>query len=59
LRAIDTVDGENWEGEQIDGKPFELEEPNPGEVWTRDDYDLPQEGVLSVRCCHAPEPKSD
>jgi hypothetical protein len=41
-------DGENWDNELLDGKPFELPEPGPGEVWTRENYTLPEEGVLSL-----------
>jgi Ran GTPase-activating protein (RanGAP) involved in mRNA processing and transport len=41
-------DGENWESETLDGKPFSLPEPEPGEVWYRDDFALPEEGVLEL-----------
>eukprot|EP01050_Picozoa_sp_SAG11_P010651 SAG11_NODE_1080_length_5962_cov_7.764284_1_plen_1743_part_00 len=41
-------EGENWKDETLDGAPFELPEPPPGETWTRDDYKLPEEGVLQV-----------
>eukprot|EP01051_Picozoa_sp_SAG22_P010014 SAG22_NODE_875_length_6716_cov_2.927006_5_plen_170_part_00 len=47
-------DGENWNDETLDGDPFELEEPPPGVVWTRADYQLPWEGVSSKAlsfCC--------
>ena len=38
-------DGENLQDEQIDGSPFELDEPEPGEVWTRADHPtLPDSG---------------
>ena len=32
----------------MDGKEFELPEPPPGETWTRDDYKLPEEGIMQV-----------
>jgi hypothetical protein len=42
-------EGENLEDEQIDGSPFELDEPGPGEVWTRADHPtLPDSGVLTL-----------
>jgi hypothetical protein len=41
-------DGENWVDETMDGKDFELPEPPPGEIWTRDDYKLPEEGIMQV-----------
>ena len=41
--------GENWEDEQLDGKPFQLPEPPEGVIWTREDYRLPETGVLSVK----------
>ena len=41
-------DGENWKDETMDGKDFELPEPPPGEIWTRDDYTLPEQGVMHV-----------
>lgn len=41
-------DGENWMDETMDGKDFELPEPPPGEIWTRDDYKLPEEGIMQV-----------
>lgn len=38
-------DGENLQDEMLDGSPFELEEPEPGEVWTRADHPtLPDSG---------------
>lgn len=38
-------DGENLQDEQIDGSPFDLDEPQPGEVWTRADHPtLPDSG---------------
>ena len=40
--------GNNWSDEKLDGKPFDLPEPRENEYWTRADYDLPHEGVLSV-----------
>jgi hypothetical protein len=43
-----TQPGENWRDETLDGKPYELIEPKVGEVLTRDDFKLPEEGVLSV-----------
>ena len=36
-----THTGENWFDETLDGSPFNLEEPPEGEVWTRDDFQLP------------------
>lgn len=41
-------DGENWKDETMDGKDFELPEPPPGEIWTRDDYKLPEQGIMEV-----------
>ena len=41
--------GENWEDEQLDGKAFELPEPPEGVVWTREDYRLPETGILSLK----------
>jgi hypothetical protein len=41
-------DGENWIGEQHDGKPYDLEEPPPGEIWTRERFQLPETGELSL-----------
>eukprot|EP01043_Picozoa_sp_COSAG02_P057511 COSAG02_NODE_6995_length_3237_cov_2.095602_1_plen_941_part_00 len=41
-------DGENWENETLDGKPFSLPEPEPGEMWYRDDFALPEEGILEL-----------
>lgn len=41
-------DGENWIGETYDGKPYNLEEPPPGEIWTRDRFQLPANGELSL-----------
>ena len=41
-------DAENWEGEQLDGQPWNLEEPPPGEVWTREDFALPDTGLLTL-----------
>ena len=32
----------------MDGKDFELPEPPPGVIWTRDDYKLPEEGIMKV-----------
>jgi hypothetical protein len=43
-----TEEGENWQDEKLDGGPFELEEPPDGVVWTRADWQLPSEGMLSV-----------
>ena len=43
-----TQPGENWRDEKLDGSPYELIEPEPGQVLTRDDFKLPEEGVLSV-----------
>ena len=47
-----TQPGENWKDEtlEIDGKKeaYELIEPEPGQVLTREDFKLPEEGVLSV-----------
>lgn len=43
-----TQPGENWKDEKLDGKPYELVEPALGQVLTRDDFKLPEEGVLSV-----------
>eukprot|EP01043_Picozoa_sp_COSAG02_P006480 COSAG02_NODE_185_length_30442_cov_59.370168_7_plen_1112_part_00 len=41
-------DGENWIGEQYDGRPYDLEEPPPGEIWTRERFQLPETGELSL-----------
>lgn len=41
-------DGENWENETLDGQPFSLPEPAPGEVWYRDEFALPENGVLEL-----------
>lgn len=41
-------DGENWANETLDGKPFSLPEPEPGEIWYRDEFALPEEGVLEL-----------
>eukprot|EP01052_Picozoa_sp_SAG31_P024418 SAG31_NODE_2076_length_6507_cov_3.611267_4_plen_598_part_00 len=41
-------EGENWKHESLDGDAFELDEPPPGVIWTRADYQLPSEGVLKV-----------
>lgn len=38
----------NRQDETLDGDKFELDEPPPGVVWTRADYQLPSEGVLKV-----------
>lgn len=35
--------------ETLDGSPFELTEPAEHEVLSRDEYKLPEEGVLSVQ----------
>ena len=47
-----TQPGENWKDEtlEIDGKKeaYELIEPKAGQVLTREDFKLPEEGVLSV-----------
>jgi hypothetical protein len=48
-------DGENWSNETIDGKPFELAEPKVGEVWGREDYQLPSEGILHVTYLMTPK----
>ena len=41
-------EGDNWKNELLDGKHFDLPEPEPGEYWTRDDYTLPEEGILTL-----------
>jgi Ran GTPase-activating protein (RanGAP) involved in mRNA processing and transport len=41
-------DGENWIGETHDGKPYDLDEPPPGEIWTREKFQLPITGELSL-----------
>ena len=41
--------GENWVDEQLDGKPFELPEPPEKVIWTREDYRLPETGLLSLK----------
>ena len=33
---------------RLDGAPFQLKEPPPGVVWTRDNYQLPAEGELCL-----------
>jgi hypothetical protein len=43
-----TEEGENWSDETLDGGAFELDEPEPGELWTRDDWQLPGDGILRV-----------
>ena len=43
-----TEDGENWAGETLNGSPFELPEPPPNVIWTRDDFNLDEEGVLEL-----------
>jgi hypothetical protein len=42
-------DGENWMDESLDGNEFSLPEPTDGEVWDRQRYNLPSEGVLRLR----------
>ena len=32
----------------LDGAPFELPEPPPNVIWTRDDFNLDEEGVLEL-----------
>jgi hypothetical protein len=49
-----TQPGENWAEETLDGKPFDLNEPGEDEVWTRDDCQLPKEGVLRVKYIASP-----
>jgi Ran GTPase-activating protein (RanGAP) involved in mRNA processing and transport len=39
---------ENWENEMLDGQPYDLEEPGPGEIWSRDDFQLPDTGILTL-----------
>ena len=41
-------DGENWADETLDHGEFNLEEPPLGVDWTRDDWQLPQSGVLRL-----------
>ena len=41
-------EGENWMDETMDDKEFELPEPPPSETWTRDDYKLPEVGIMQV-----------
>ena len=55
-------EGENWDGETIDNQPFDLLEPEVGEVWGRDPsfgpgkwYQLPAEGVLRVTYIQTPK----
>jgi hypothetical protein len=43
-----TQPGENWKNETLDGAPYQLPEPGPDEMWTRDDWKLPEAGVLQV-----------
>jgi hypothetical protein len=40
--------GSNWLHETLNGKKFDLPEPDEGAVWTRSDYQLPQHGRLSL-----------
>ena len=40
--------GENWQNETLDDKPFELREPGEHEVLTREQYKLPEEGLMSI-----------
>ena len=42
------ADGENWDSETLNGDPFDLKEPDDGDYWTRDDYQLPQDGILEL-----------
>eukprot|EP01052_Picozoa_sp_SAG31_P016468 SAG31_NODE_1093_length_9952_cov_16.099056_3_plen_106_part_00 len=39
---------QNWHSEKLDGNPFELPEPGEGELWNRDNFDLPRYGVLEL-----------
>ena len=55
-------EGENWENETIDNQPFDLPEPEEGEVWGRNSsfgpgcwYQLPAEGVLRVTYRQTPK----
>ena len=50
-----TEEGENWSDEKIDGGDFELEEPGPGEIWTRIEHTvLPDSGELSLKYQNTP-----
>ena len=45
-------EGENVKDERLNGKKYDLPEPPDGEVWTREDFVLPEEGELQVdRTC--------
>ena len=55
-------EGENWDNETIDNQPFDLPEPEEGEVWGRDEsfgpgcwYQLPAEGVLRLTYLQTPK----
>ena len=41
--------GENWREESLNGEAYALPEPAYNEIWTRDDFDLPREGILRLR----------
>ena len=41
-------EGENWVGETLDLRPYNLPEPPPGEVWDRTRFSLPRQGTLRV-----------
>ena len=49
-----TQPGQNWQEETLDGKPWNLDEPGPGEVWSREDYNLPTSGILKVKYVATP-----
>lgn len=43
-------DDQNWDDEltTLNGSPYDLPEPDVGIVWTREDFSLPEEGILKV-----------
>ena len=50
-----TEEGENWSDERIDGSDFNLEEPEPGEIWMRADHPvLPDSGLLTLNYTNTP-----
>lgn len=47
-------EGENWEGETLDGQAYSVPEPPPGILWSREDFSLPEEGILKLKYVCAP-----
>ena len=50
-------EGENWADETLDGGHFDLDEPEPGETWTRADWQLPGDGILRLTYRDTPDIK--